>query len=248
VLEISDKFLKDFQDTMLQRARDNLRGDGFLHPWVIALVSPRLVADLDIQQKLRPMNDFKKDMRDVPTDTLAMVIAPGHYTEELAFDFIMRQLPPDKRDYMTLMLTMTEGPKLTAEAQREMFCRGFLKVKGLHEKDLYAAWLKDFLTRTHALAFLKVDDTWVLKTSTPEAARKHTGNLADNPDATEAIIVSMETKQFARIVAMPYEREARGEGPVKSFGEWFEYPTQMFEGRFTNLLQRDADLPKEQRS
>lgn len=235
---LDEAFFKGWQDDALQRARRVLRREGKLRPTVIACVSPDLV-DPSVIANCKPF-DNSMEWSSATPESLALIYLSGMLDYEMGLQCIQRCMPPEGRAMLELLRLAAPG-----NAAKHL-CAAYCSMRGIHEKDLFAMVLKDFFKRTQALAYLKVDESWVLHA---DADRKdYPDNLENVKEAKETLTVFMETKQFSRIVQLPFERTVRNTGRIASFGTADSTSFDRMEGRFTNLLQRDADLPREARS
>lgn len=142
---------------------------------------------------------------------------------------------------------------LPGKQVRETTVKLFMKQVGAEPKAIQKRFIQSVLTLTHALAYVKLDEAWIVKApSEPGAAedmgkteadvvKKFPNGLADDPRASEAISAFMETHGFSRSVLIPFTRSERGTGKVMTVSAPEVHDTRDGEfksgGRFSNLLR-----------
>jgi hypothetical protein len=109
-------------------------------------------------------------------------------------------------------------------------------------KDVAAAYMRKRVSELPgAYAVLQVHEVWTARRpAAPDGGPPQTGPVKDLPGRQEAILVSLETKEWGRTLVIPFRREGGRENDptakVVAFGDVRE-GKGLTEGRFSGLLQ-----------
>lgn len=248
---IDEKWLEAWQDAALERARRVLklqkRVIGTVEVLAVkALVEPKIREKL---QALRPSVEF----RDAPEDQLCLLVAPAtqFHDDSLCVEAIRDLvLTPEGRDSVNgfLGISLALAERANVPNPWHSIKNALLSRLGLHEKDVWAAWFKDFLRRSGALAYVKIDEAYTLNIvahpgkTHKEIRAMYPRDLSDCEAASECLTVALESKLFCRNIDLPFTRTVRNTGRVRSWGEQRVLDSRkgaQLGGRFYNLLAKD---------
>lgn len=264
-MEMTREMLLEWQEQTLATAKEALSEDGHLTPYVFVMTLPDRVKE-SIKKHTRAMAADLSDLEidgpdglpgkpvpwsDLSDTTPTLAILPQQKTEEewfaIAVDLLVE---PEKRSVVETLVAVGKSGGFSASDTRKRILKILMETAGLGEKDLLALHIRDVLKRMGALAYCKVDDGYTMNVSPKEgetveqARRREPGDLANAEQATEAIIVQLETPTFMRTITLPYTRTKRNTGKVKEFGEprvieslRAADPNHRLTGRFTWMLE-----------
>lgn len=253
--------LCQWQDGTLASAKNILVADKHLHPMLFVLAFDKLI-DPELARNLSAVR-LKKNLRELTQGAIVELRHPLIGIPDAAMiGAVMRALPAHEQktiqgllsnvvtrcgdgrpDALVDLLAFAEG--LDGDAVLKSLLKAIMHVKRIDESELLAIYIKDFLSRTRALAYLHVHESW-LNTA---GARIPGKSLSELPDSRECIAIRMEAGRFSRFLSLPFTRTQRDVGDVTGFGELIEVRSDMKDtecvGTFSNLLQSDADVLRE---
>jgi hypothetical protein len=254
--------LKQWQNDVLDIAKKNLRRDGELRP-VAFFLTEAMGLDEDLKQVAIALDKNSKgtflpltDASIKPADTVIVVMdmVLGY---EQALDVIKKSIPPDQAALITSM--EEAGHRFGVENPSVAVAKAVMKHFGMDIKDVVAMAVKLIIKKTDAIAYIKLDETWVVeaKGKSENAASdfskftKEHGSLEHHPEAKEALTSFLETDGFVRMVSIPFNRNRPKTGRIIGFGEvkeWIEEEGNgdlaKMEGRFSHLFDKSKRDPK----
>lgn len=213
---LSREWFFGLQDSLLETAKQQMQREGTLTPFVFMLVQPETVSN-SIQKNMRTLEG--ESFETMPkNDEPVLAVLPQHKSASEWFAIAMELLiPAEKRAAIPSMLELGMTTGRTLAQVKAHFLKTVLDARGMDDKDLLAAHIKDVLKRTAALAYIKVDDGYVLHCR-PEDRREHPAGLENHEEASEALLIQLETPTFLRLLTLPYARTERNKGAFQSFG------------------------------
>jgi hypothetical protein len=220
---LTDEYLFAWQDGVVEVAKDILRTGKALQPYVFMMTVPDRVQD-SIKPYLVTMSDYraghmkKMDWSKVPKtgvyyDAILPLIYEGSELYPLCIKYL---IPADKQRAVDAQLAdMARLFKMTEQKAKEIAVKTLLQTAGIEGKDLMARHIRQTLREAGAMAYIKIDDSWLKLSTTP-----HDGSsIRDDPEARECLICTMETHRLLRTVMVTYERRGnqRGQGKIRVF-------------------------------
>jgi hypothetical protein len=252
-----EKFFISWQDNVMELAKANLLKDNSLTPMVLALTVPGLI-DGSLKGMVREMSPGMPVARlsEVPQDALTMCGIPLTLGYPQRLDFFMKHIL--KHDGLREMVQATLAAatlELGYEKACEHIYNGAMSGSDMDDKDVMFGYIRFVLAKLRALAFCHIHEGYTLISAykTEEEKKKahrilkRGGSIRDLPGSTEAIMVQMETRQFARMLVLPFNRTVRDTGKVTDFGELMVMPSDQAKGRMMGMLPRDDQKPATER-
>ena len=184
----------------------------------------------------------------------ACVRGDGDDTSTLVLDLLMDwkriyhavvTVFPQTKDVLTPMIALAETIAVDDPYKRVM--RPFLAHTRMDEKDVIAATMRHVCEKVDAYASIFQSEAWLRVVDLDKESEADVPqNLGDDAKSIEAVISSMETYDFARVLTLPIQRggleKKRDAGKVVGFGDLTESldtldNTNVVDGRLTRFLK-----------
>ena len=252
--------LKKWQDSVVVMAKKILRENGELRP-VAFFLTERMNIDQDLQEAAIMLNTSDKELSNLanaenikPADTVVLVIDLV-LTPAQALAVIKSQMPPEQSAIINLL--EVQGRTIFGVQDPSIgMAKVLMNRLNLDVKDVVAMAIQLVIKKTDAVAYIKVDETWMVeaKDKTGDDILKYNkehGTLENHPEAKEAITTFLETNGFVRMVSSCFRRNRPKTGRVIGFDEPKEIietdetrSEQKTEGRFAHLFDKAKARPK----
>lgn len=250
-----------WQDDAFSYAKRVLRLKKFLDPGVVRLLAPK---DSPFCKEAGEI--FETLPRDVPAlqnlrghfAVLALPFQFTNITHELGClaTFMMDDVGRDKLKEAILRVgTLGDAIGLSRDAQLRAVSKAAHERLGLDVKDTFAAYLRDVIKASGAVAYVNVHEAYTLSTELPPNASKederqwrkqYAPSLVEEEAASECLMSMVGSPTFERHIILPFERVKRNTGRIKSFGEPHKTPKEgRFEGRFSAGFLFSTVVPAE---
>ena len=202
--------LKKWQDNVIEMAKKILRKNDELRP-VAFFLTEKMNIDQDLQNAALMLNRSDTDLTNLanaeevkPADTVVLVVDLAMSAEQ-ALSVIKAQMPPRDAAFVTAL--EAQGHKFGAKNPSETVVKVLMQRLGIDIKDVVAMAVQLVIKKTDAVAYIKVDETWMVeaKGKTEDDINKfrgENGSLENHPDAKEAITTFLETADFVRMVSV----------------------------------------------
>jgi hypothetical protein len=252
--------LKKWQDNVMDIAKKILRENGELRP-VAFVLTERMNIDEDLQKSALMLKDGEgvtltnlANADEVkPADTVVLII-DLMFGPEQALEVIKTRMPPEQAVFISAL--EAQGHKFGVKNPSVGVAKVLMERLDLDIKDVVAMAIELIIKKTDAIAYIKLDETWMVgakdKTGEEiEAFRRANGGLEGHPDATEAIMSLLETDGLVRMLTVDFRRNRPKTGRVIGFGEPKEIletnetdQKQVVQGRFAHLFDKAKAQPK----
>ena len=234
--------LKRVQDHFLEGAKKLLLEHGRLRPVGFVITLHKNVEKL-----------FESGYGIEFIDPAACVRADGDATTTLVIDLLMDwkrlyhavvTVFPQTKGVLSPMITLAETMAVDDPYMRVM--RPFLAQTRMDEKDVIAATMRHVCEKVDAYASIFQSEAWMRVVGAEENEADVSQNLGADAKSIEAVISSMETYDFARMLTVPIQREGskkkRDASKVVGFGDLAEGldtldNTNVVDGRLTRFLK-----------
>jgi hypothetical protein len=166
---------------------------------------------------------------------------------EQALDVLKKASP--EMDKIITHLQM-KGRDFRAPNPDEVILDVVLKRTKMDYKDVVAMAIKNLIKKTDAIAYVKVDETWVLSMNKEELGDKTADEIAkievkkdlsQNPKACEAITTILEMEGYSRMLSVKFHRNRPKTGRIIGFDppiELVKADMESVSGRFVNLFEK----------
>lgn len=196
--------LLEIQNNAIERAKENLTNDGYVSPIAI----------------LPSVSDGKGQFQGVPAGEKTLALNPlgdlmGGSPEIMLYRLVQLTHEDPEEGRLLIDLMMQTAPE-EVEHPEELVLHMLLNHLQLHEKDIVPLHIRDLIEEFNAYAVITVHESWA-KTDVKNVEQQ--GSLADDPEASECILVSLETKGWQRVVQVPFVRVGEGEDETFEFQE-----------------------------
>lgn len=255
--------LKKWQDSILQTARKLLRDDGERKPVAFFLtekmnIEERLqqvavAFDANTEERMSLTSDEVK-----PSDPIIIVL-DLLFDEHRALEVVKQSMPPEQALFVTML--EAQGAKFGAQNPTGTVLKVLMARLGVDFKDIAAMAIRLVIKKTDAIAYVKIDETWMVQSKLDNLPDKEAeeeilkfraehGSLENHPDAKEAIMSFLETDGFTRMVSVKFNRNRPKTGRVIGFEdpvEWIETSDEAsakLDGRFSHLFHKAKAEPK----
>ena len=187
-------------------------------------------------------------------DPAACVRADGDDTATLVLDLLMDwkriyhavvTVFPQTKDVLSPMIALAETIAVDDPYKRVM--RPFLAHTRMDEKDVIAATMRHVCEKVDAYASIFQSEAWLRVVDLDKESEADVPqNLGDDTKSIEAVISSMETYDFVRVLTLPIQRDGlekkRDAGKVVGFGDLTESldtldNTNVVDGRLARFLK-----------
>lgn len=242
--------LKRLQDNFLGTAKAILLDDRHLHMMGFVVTLRKHVDKLFESgyglEFLDPKDCLREGSGDGDEVATLIVDLPTDYKK--LYHAVMNVFPQTK-DVLPRMIEL--GKSIGVEDAYTSAMNAFLRSTQLEEKDIVAAVMRQICDKVDAFASIMQSEAWMRivdssKESVDDVYKNAPGGLKNDAKSVEVIVSSMETHDFARMLAVPIQRKPskkqRGGGKVLGFGkphETVDTPdnTQVLQGRLMRFLK-----------
>lgn len=250
--------LKKWQDGILDMAKKILREEGELRP-VAFFLTEKMSIDEGLQSSalmLKPDGDVLTNLANAsdvkPADTIVLLVDLNIGPEQ-ALEVIKSRMPPEMATFVSNL--EAEGHRFGIPSPATSIAKVVMQKLELDTKDVVALAIQLMIKKTDAIAYVKLDETWMVSSKGNEkdilAYQQEHGTLENHPDMIEAITSIMETEGLSRMVSVEFKRNRPKTGRIIGFGD----PKEIVEtpdteskyrssGRFTHLFEKAKDQPK----
>lgn len=217
--------LKHMQDHFLEGAQQLLRERGHLRPVGFVITLHKHVAKLfDSGWGIEFIDPKTACVRAGDDDTATLIL-------DLLMDWkrmyhAVVTVFPQTRAVLAPMIKLAETIVVDDPYMRVM--RPFLAQTQMNEKDVIAATMRHVCAKVDAFASIFQSEAWMRTLDLKKESRADVPQkLAEDAKSIEAVISSMETYDFARMITVPIQREGsvnqkRDAGKVVGFGDLVE--------------------------
>ena len=241
--------LKRLQDHFLEGAKKILLEHGKLRPVGFVVTLHKHVDKLFENGYGIEFLDPKECVRAAPDDSVATLIIDLSMNWKRLYHAVL-SLSPQARDVLPAMVEMGKSIDIDDPYMRVM--RAFMKATQLEEKDIVAATMRQICDKVEAFASIFQSEAWqrIVAESSETVDQIYENapeGLGQDPKSTEIVVSSMETYEFARMIALPIQREPsktadREEGKILGFGTQAVHETvvgdkNVLDGRMVRFLK-----------
>jgi hypothetical protein len=252
--------LKKWQDDILELAKKKLRDDGELRPVAFFLTEvmnldegvKKIAVALDTGDgSSEPkVADFSTAN---PADTVIIVLDLLLNSQQ-ALEVIKQTLPPEQTAFISVL--ELQGHRFGVKNPSEGLVKVLMQKMNITIKDIVARAVEIVIRKTDAIAYIKLDETWMVeakdkKTDDILKFNAEHGSLENHPDAKEAITSFLETEGFVRMVSINFRRNRPKTGRIIGFDEakeLIETPEtahrERLDGTFAHLFDKSKLRPK----
>ena len=250
--------MKKWQDEILAMAKKNLREDGALRPVAFFLTEKMSIEES--MQRMAVTVHSKGDQYvslasdDVKPSDLVIIILDLALTSEQALEVIKQTVPKDKAEFISGLeyVGLTKGPPNSTA----ILAKVLMERLNITIKDVVARAIELVIKKTDAIAYIKLDETWMveakgMKEEDIHKFREENGSLEHHPNATEAITSFLETDGMVRMVTINFRRNRPKVGRIIGFDDPKEVietaetaTSQKVSGRFAHLFDKAKAGPK----
>jgi hypothetical protein len=247
--------LKKWQDDVLEVARKNLRKDGELRP-VAFFLAEKMGLDedlLDAAVTVGPTGDSLISLKDTdikPANVVVLALDLAFSSED-ALDILQKTNPSIASIAPMLeMLQQVGRDKFNVKDPAKDIVKALLRGSNMQEKDIVAMAIALFIKKTDAIAYIKLDESWMVEAKTKELGTMPMGSLENHPDSKEALISFLETDGYTRALIVPFKRNRPKTGRIIGFDPTKEHEDvdgagdSSLSGRFTHIFQKAKDMAK----
>ena len=234
--------LKRAQDHFLEGAKTILRERGRLRPVGFVITLHKHVEKLFESgwgiKFIDPKNCVRADGDDTATLVLDLLMDWKRLYHAVVTVF------PQTKDMLSPMITLAQTIAVDDPYKRVM--RPFLAHTAMDEKDVIASTMRHVCAKVDAYASIFQSEAWMRVVGADENEADVSQNLGDDTKSIEAVISSMETYDFTRMLTVSIQREGekkkRDAGKVVGFGDLVEGldtfdNTNVVDGRLVRFLK-----------
>jgi hypothetical protein len=238
-VDLTEEMVQSFAEMTLEHCKEELLGNG--------CVLRKLAVFCSILSVLKNKDSllFKQvdfEFREVKVmDVSAMAANPGNSalvildlnpSEEGLLRMYMH-FHPQARPLILACLATAEISGVPKDMASKMILKKTMEANGVaHEGWFATQFMRHVIQKLEAYAYVHSSEVWTAVSKDQDTVAPR---LEDEPTATEALMISTETRRGQRSIMLPFTRSERGTGKVVGFGEP-QIHTDM-QGPMTNILK-----------
>lgn len=214
----------------------------YLQPVAFILTRPENV-QRDAAGEFLPMDGV--ELQQAPEGSRVVLMVPLVYDGRGLFGMVGYLSPSGSksgREMLAACLEVGRAMGLSEEEAVEKMLKVMRERTALGDgKDIAGRFIRKLCADTSAEAIVKVDESYWLAMPPGKEREDFPKDLSDCPEASECLMINLETRLAHLWTHIPFVRTKRNLGKVKSFGEPVEHLSAKSEnaisGRFTHFIE-----------
>jgi hypothetical protein len=238
-ITLTDDTIQSYADMTLEHCKEELLTSGQVLRKLAVFCSTLSVLKHKDSLPFKQVDLESREVKsmDVPAITenpgsSSLILLDLNPSEEGLLSMYMH-VHPQAKPIILESLAMAETIGVPRDVASKMILKKTMEANGAaHEGWFATQFMRYVIQKLEAYAYVHWSEVWAAVSKDRDTVAPR---LEDEPTATEALMISTETRRGQRSIMLPFTRSERGTGKVVGFGE-LQVHTNM-EGPMANILK-----------